>query len=160
MSWMYRGKLMGMAFSLIFLLSGCDRVLSQERTVCVSGYNEYDRQIYEFWLDGENKSGCFGNPPAKRADQIFGGGGKFACGCKVSPGKRVELYWSFEQTRAEFDAKKPIEEHTAMVTIPQPESHDSRYLRVYFMKDGTTPLQWVDDMGAPTLSPSIRKEKK
>ncbi len=47
-----------------------------------------------------------------------------------------------------------------MVTIPQPESHDSRYLRVYFMKDGTTPLQWVDDMGAPTLSPSIRKEKK
>ncbi|MFT4249699.1 MAG: hypothetical protein QM581_16965 [Pseudomonas sp.] len=138
----------------ILLLSGCDRVFSQERTVCASGYNEFDRQIYEFWLDGENKSGCFGNPPGKSLDQNFGGGGKFACGCTVTPGKKVNLYWSFEQTRDEYDSGKKPEEHTKQVIIPRPESSSSRYLRVYFMKDGTTPIQWVDEMGAPELAPT------
>ena len=149
------------AIAVVFLmLSGCDKVLSHKRTVCVTGYNEYERQIYEFWLDNESKSGCFGNPSGREDKYNFGGGGGFACGCTVTPGKKVSLYWSFEQTRAEFDAKEPPEEHTVQVTIPQPESRNSRYLRVYFMKDGSTPLQWVDDMGAPELPPSAGKHKQ
>jgi len=139
---------------MLLLLMGCGDVLSQSRSVCVSGYNEYERQIYEFWLDNENKSGCWGNPPGRDADQEFGGGGGFVCGCRVTPGKQVSLYWSFEQTRAEFDAGESPEEHTTQVMIPQPESRVSEYLRVYFMRDGSAALQWVDDMGAPTLPPS------
>ena len=137
------------------MTAGCGPIFTQERTVCVTGYNEHERQIYEFWLDNESKSGCFGNPEGKQPD-AYGQSG-FACGCTVAPGKKVSLYWSFEQTRAEFDAKAPPEEHTVQVTIPQPESRNSRYLRVYFMKDGSTPLQWVDDMGAPELPPSTGK---
>nr|WP_288355247.1 hypothetical protein [uncultured Pseudomonas sp.] len=155
-----RWKFSCVVLGLPLLLAGCDGAFSQERTVCVSGYNEFDLPIYEFWLDGENKSGCFGNPPAKRVEQIFGGGGKFSCGCKASPGKAVQLYWRFERTPSEVEAGIPPKEFKRLVTVPQPESHDSRYLRVYFMKDGSTPLQWVDDMGAPTLPSSIGKGKK
>ncbi|WP_223807373.1 hypothetical protein [Montanilutibacter psychrotolerans] len=135
-------------------LVGCDAVLSQSRTVCVTGYNEYERGIHEYWLDDENKAGCHGNPPGRDVDQVFGGGGKFSCGCNVAPGKQVSLFWQFSRTRNEYDAKIPPEQHTTLVTIPHPESSTSRYLRVYFMKDGSTPLQWVDDMGAPELIPS------
>lgn len=143
-----------------FILSGCDKVFSQERTVCVTGYNENERQIYEFWLDGESKSGCFGNPSGRQGYSNFGGGGGFSCGCTITPGKKVNLYWKFVRTKQEFKAKIPAEEHVSQVTIPQPESSNSRYLRVYFMQDGSTPLQWVDDMGAPELPPSTRKHSK
>lgn len=131
------------------LLAACS---NEARIVCVSGFNENARQIYEFWLDNEHKSGCFGNPPGKEVgSQSWGGGGKFACGCSATPGRRVSLFWEFAQTWDEYQKHVPPEQHTIQVTIPQPESRYSRYLRVYFRKDGTAALQWVDDMGAPTL---------
>lgn len=143
------GRMMGTL--ALCLLSVCDGA-SGARTVCVSGYNENARQIYEFWLDGEHKSGCFGNPPGKEAgSESWGGGGKFACGCSVTPGRKVDLSWEVAQTWDEYRNKVTPEQHTNQVTIPQPESSHSRYLRVYFRKDGRTELQWVDDMGAPTL---------
>ncbi|RNF82093.1 DUF3304 domain-containing protein [Montanilutibacter psychrotolerans] len=140
-------------------LVGCDAVLSQSRTVCVTGYNEHERGIHEYWLDDENKAGCHGNPPGRDVDQVFGGGGGFVCGCNVEPGKQVSLFWEFVQTPEDFDAKVPPEQRTVQVTIPQPESPSSRYLRVYFMEDGSTPLQWVDDMSAPELIPRKRESR-
>ncbi|KAB7769379.1 DUF3304 domain-containing protein [Xanthomonas maliensis] len=142
------------AGATIALLAGCTNGLPQARTVCVTGYNEYERQIYRFWLDSEAKSGCFGNPPGRSDGNPWGGGGKFACGCNVTPGKVVDLQWTFEQTRQEYDAGLKPEEHTIRVKIPQPESSRSRYFRVYFRKNGTTSLQWVDDMGADELAPT------
>lgn len=142
------------------MLAGCGEVLPQSRTVCVTGYNEHERGIHEFWLDNENKAGCHGNPPGRDVDQIYGGGGKFTCGCSVTPGDKVSLFWQFSRTRKEYDAKVPPERHTAQVTIPEPPTVDARYLRVFFMKDGSTPLQWVDDMGAPELPPSQGAEKQ
>ncbi|WP_260608101.1 hypothetical protein [Xanthomonas cerealis] len=138
--------------AFIFLLGGCRDGFSQSRTVCVTGYNEYEKQIYEFWLDNESKAGCFGNPSGRGKDTgDWGGGGAFSCGCKVTPGKTVNLQWSFVQSVEEFDAGKKAKEYTTKVTIPQPESRNSRYFRVYFRKDGTASLQWVDDMGAEEL---------
>ncbi|WP_230941011.1 hypothetical protein [Xanthomonas translucens] len=137
--------------AFIFLLGGCKDGFSQSRTVCVTGYNEYEKQIYEFWLDNESKSGCFGNPPGRKDGNPWGGGGKFSCGCKVTPGKVVNLYWTFEQTRQEYDSGVKPEEHTIRVQTPQPKSSSSRYFRIYFRKDGTASLQWVDDMGAEEL---------
>ncbi len=137
--------------AFIFLLGGCKDGFSQSRTVCATGYNEYEKQIYEFWLDNESKSGCFGNPPGRTAGTLWGGGGKFSCGCNVTPGKTVNLQWSFVQSVEEFDAGKKAKEYTTKVTIPQPQSRNSRYFRVYFRKDGTASLQWVDDMGAEEL---------
>ncbi|WP_434030184.1 DUF3304 domain-containing protein [[Pseudomonas] boreopolis] len=145
---------------IVLALAGCDQVLSQERTVCVTGYNEYERKIHEFWLDSEGKSGCFGNPPGREKEQLFGGGGKFSCGCTVTPGKKVSLQWEMVQTWDEYEKGAEPERHSTWVTIPEPESSNSRYLRVYFMKDGSTPLQWVDDMGAPELPPSSKGERK
>ncbi|KAB7769376.1 hypothetical protein CKY51_07265 [Xanthomonas maliensis] len=141
------------------MIAGCTDGFSQSRTVCVSGYNEYDRQIYQFWLDSEAKSGCFGNPPKRSEGYPWGGGGKFSCGCKVTPGKEVNLYWRFERTRAEYDANIKPEEHTIRVKIPQPESSKSRYFRVYFRRDGTASLQWVDDMGADELPPTANRDR-
>ncbi|WP_302479187.1 hypothetical protein [Burkholderia lata] len=43
------------------------------------------------------------------------------------------------------------------MAIPQPESSTSRYLRVYFRKNGTAELQWVDDMNAPELPPTVEQ---
>ncbi|WP_083993325.1 DUF3304 domain-containing protein, partial [Xanthomonas bromi] len=131
----------------------------QSKTVCVTGYNEYEKQIYEFWLDNESKAGCFGNPPGKSAGNHWGGGGKFSCGCKVTPGKVVNLYWTFEQTRQEYDSGVKPEEYTIKVQTPHPQSSSSRYFRIYFRKNGTASLQWVDDMGADELpsTPSIAK---
>ena len=140
------------------LLVGCDSVIpASSKGVCISGYNQNARHIHEFWLDNESKAGCHGNPPGPDEDQIYGGGGKFTCGCRVTPGKQVKLEWEFVQTLAEFKAKLPSESHEANVVIPQPESSSSRYFRVYFMKDGSTALQWVDDMGAPVLPPPTER---
>lgn len=140
-----------MVAAVLGLLSACDGA-SAARTVCVSGFNENARQIHEFWLDGEHKSGCFGNPSGKETgSKYWGGGGGFACGCSVTPGRKVNLSWEVAQTWDEYQKKVPPEQHTTQVTIPQPESSHSRYLRVYFRKDGSTDLQWVDDMDAPTL---------
>ena len=137
------------------LLSGCgDTLSSSPGTVCISGYNQNDRKIHMFWLDDENKSGCWGNPPGRDVDQVYGGGGKFNCGCRVTPGKEVSLYWVFAQSKAEYAAKVPEVQREVRVTIPQPESPSSRYFRAYFMKDGTAKLQWVDNMGAPEIEPS------
>ncbi|QEO28351.1 DUF3304 domain-containing protein [Xanthomonas translucens pv. undulosa] len=133
------------------MLGGCKDGFSQSRTVCVTGYNEYEKQIYEFWLDNESKAGCFGNPPGRSEGSHWGGGGKFSCGCNVTPGKTVNLQWSFVQSVEEFDAGEKAKEYTTKVTIPQPESRNSRYFRIYFRKDGTASLQWVDDMGAEEL---------
>ncbi|MGS0515891.1 hypothetical protein ACQR5T_00855 [Xanthomonas oryzae pv. oryzicola] len=137
--------------AFIFLLGGCRDGFSQSRTVCVTGYNEYEKQIYEFWLDNESKAGCFGNPPGRTDGNSWGGGGKFSCGCNVTPGKVVNLYWTFEQTRQEYDSGVKPEEHTIRVQTPQPQSSSSRYFRIYFRKNGTASLQWVDDMGAEEL---------
>jgi hypothetical protein len=138
--------------ALCGLLIGCKGGAAQSRTVCVTGYNEYEKQIYEFWLDNESKAGCFGNPSGRGKDTgDWGGGGAFSCGCKVTPGKTVNLQWSFVQSVEEFDAGKKAKEYATKVTIPQPESRNSRYFRVYFRKDGTASLQWVDDMGAEEL---------
>ncbi|WP_235426762.1 hypothetical protein [Xanthomonas cerealis] len=147
--------------AFILLLGGCKDGFSQSRTVCVTGYNEYEKQIYEFWLDNESKAGCFGNPSGRGKDTgDWGGGGAFSCGCKVTPGKVVNLYWTFEQTRQDYDSGVKPEEHTIRVQTPQPQSSSSRYFRIYFRKNGTASLQWVDDMGADELppTPSIAKE--
>ncbi|KAB7769380.1 DUF3304 domain-containing protein [Xanthomonas maliensis] len=144
--------------ALLALLTGCKDGLSHSRTVCVSGYNEYEKQIHEFWLDNESKSGCFGNPPGRSDGDPWGGGAKFACGCKVTPGKSVTLQWSFVQSVEDFDAGKKAQEFALKVTIPQPESRSSRYLRVYFRKNGTASLQWVDDMGVDELPPTPDKQ--
>jgi hypothetical protein len=136
------------------LLSGCDDILPPSaRGVCVTGYNQYERHIHEFWLDNENKSGCHGNPPGRKDYQTYGGGGKFTCGCRITPGNEVSLYWSFAQDRKEFAARVPVIEKKIRVKVPEPESSSSRYLRVFFMKNGTAELQWVDQMSAPELLP-------
>ena len=137
------------------LLSGCgDTLSSSPRTVCISGYNQNDRKIHMFWLDNESKAGCWGNPPGREVDQVYGGGGGFNCGCRVTPGKQVSLTWSLARSLKEFEAGVLRQEFSTLVTIPQPESSTSRYFRAYFMKDGTAKLQWVDNMGAPELSPT------
>jgi hypothetical protein len=156
------GKLMfALALSATTVLAACgkhsDELLSHKHTVCVTGYNEYERAMYRFWLDDEHKSGCFGNPSGREQGEDFGGGGGFACGCTVTPGKKVKLYWKFELSRSEIDRGMQQESKTIDVTIPQPQSDSSQYLRVYFRKNGTADLQWVDDMGAPTLPPTQDK---
>ncbi|WP_321813567.1 hypothetical protein [Paraburkholderia sp. J69-2] len=134
-----------------------DELLSHKHTVCVTGYNEYERKLNRFWLDEAHQSGCFGNPSGRSDGQDFGGGGGFACGCTVTPGQTVKLYWKFAQSKAERDNGVPQESRTIDVTIPQPQSENAQYLRVYFRKNGTADLQWVDDMGAPTLPPTPGK---
>lgn len=147
-----------MALVVPTLLAACgkhnDELLSKKHTVCVTGYNENERGLYRFWLDGEHKSGCFGNPSGRDSGAAYGGGGGFACGCTVTPGEKVKLYWKFEQSQAELDSGAEQQSKTIDVTIPQPESANSQYLRIYFRKSGTADLQWVDDMGAPTLPPT------
>ena len=136
-------------------LAGCGEFFAPSaKTVCISGYNQNDRKIHMFWLDNENKSGCWGNPPGRDVDQVYGGGGGFNCGCRVTPGKEVSLYWVFAQSKAEYAAKVPEVQREVRVTIPQPESPSSRYFRAYFMKNGTAKLQWVDNMGASELAPA------
>lgn len=136
---------------------GAEAAAAQQHAVCVTGYNEYDRKLHEFWLDNAHKSGCFGNPSAREAGEAFGGGGGFACGCKVTPGRKVKLFWEFAQPLDAIQRGVPPERKTIDVTIPQPESPTSRYLRVYFRKNGTAELQWVDDMNAPELKPTREK---
>ena len=138
----------------VILLSGCGDIFAPSaKTVCISGYNQNDRKIHMFWLDNEGKAGCWGNPPGRDVDQVYGGGGKFNCGCRVTPGKQVSLTWSLARSLKELEAGVLRKEFSTQVTIPQPESSTSRYFRAYFMKDGTAKLQWVDSMGAPELSP-------
>jgi hypothetical protein len=154
----FRKSMYAMALAVTMALAACgkhrDELLTQKHTVCVSGYNEYERAMYRFWLDGEHKSGCFGNPSGRDKGEAYGGGGGFACGCSVTPGAKVKLDWTFEQSQAERDSGAVQQSKTIDVTIPQPESANSQYLRVYFRKNGTADLQWVDDMGAPTLPPT------
>lgn len=139
----------------VTLLSGCGDVLPPSpKTVCISGYNQNDRKIHMFWLDDESKSGCWGNPPGRDINEVYGGGGGFNCGCRVTPGKQVSLTWSLARSLKELEAGVLRKEFSTQVTIPQPESSTSRYFRAYFMKNGTARLQWVDSMGAPELSPA------
>ena len=149
------------ALGVLGMLAGCERhdgaAAPVTRTVCVTGYNEYTRKLHEFWLDNEHKSGCFGNPSAREAGETFGGGGGFACGCQVTPGQTVKLAWVFAQPLDEIERGVQAEHKTIDVTIPQPESSTSRYLRVYFRKNGAAELQWVDDMNAPKLPPTVEQ---
>ncbi|WP_278649957.1 hypothetical protein [Burkholderia lata] len=149
------------ALGVLGVLAGCeqhvDAASAAPRTVCITGYNEYTRKLHEFWLDNEHKSGCFGNPSAREAGEAFGGGGGFACGCTVTPGQTVKLAWVFAQPLAEIERGVAAEHQTIDVTIPRPESSTSRYLRVYFRKNGTADLQWVDDMNAPELPPTVEQ---
>src|SRR5699024_12148156 len=124
------------------------------RTVCVTGLNEFERKIHRFWLDSDNKSGCFGNPPAKPSYANFGGGGGFACGCSVRAGDRVKLEWEFAQTWAEYNSSERHITGETMVTVPEPESPSSRYLFVGFKKDGSNPIVWKDTLGVPDIPPS------
>ncbi|QVN19523.1 hypothetical protein JYG32_07325 [Burkholderia pyrrocinia] len=148
-----------LALAILGVLAGCGRhdgeAAAQPRAVCVTGYNEYDRKLHEFRLDDAHRSGCFGNPSAREAGEAFGGG--FACGCKVTPGQAVNLSWVFAQPLAEIQRGIPAGHKTIDVTIPQPESSTSRYLHVYFRKNGTAELQWVDDMNAPERLPTREK---
>ncbi|WP_254606744.1 hypothetical protein [Burkholderia contaminans] len=149
------------ALVVLGVLAGCgrrdDAASPARRTVCITGYNEYTRKLHEFWLDNEHRSGCFGNPSAREAGEAFGGGGGFACGCQVTPGQAAKLAWVFAQPLDEIERGVAAEHRTIDVTIPQPESPTSRYLRVYFRKNGTAELQWVDDMNAPKLPPTVAK---
>ncbi|MBN3828799.1 hypothetical protein G3O00_35125 [Burkholderia sp. Ac-20384] len=151
----------GVALVGLAMLAACDKhgvdASAAPRTVCITGYNEYTRKLHEFWLDNEHKSGCFGNPSAREAGEAFGGGGGFACGCTVTPGQTVKLAWVFAQPLAEIERGVAAEHQTIDVTIPRPESSTSRYLRVYFRKNGTADLQWVDDMNAPELPPTVEQ---
>lgn len=153
-----RARALAWVLTVPGVLAGCGQhdgdASAEARTVCVTGYNEYARKLHEFRLDNEHRSGCFGNPSARDAGEAFGGGGGFACGCKVTPGRKVKLYWAFAQPLDEIQRGVPAEHETIDVTIPQPESPTSRYLRVYFRKNGTAELQWVDDMNAPELRPT------
>ena len=131
-------------------LAACDNT-PKKRTICVAGVNGFERKLHEFWLDSDNKSGCFGNPSGRSAGSDYGGGGGFACGCSVRAGDRVKLEWQFVRTRYEFDNNiAPITGET-MVTIPEPESPSSRYLFVYFNEDGTNPMFWLDHSFPPHL---------
>ncbi|MBN3831822.1 hypothetical protein G3N64_08120 [Burkholderia sp. Ac-20344] len=149
------------ALGVLGVLAGCGRhdgaASAEPRTVCITGYNEYTRKLHAFWLDNQHKSGCFGNPSAREAGEAFGGGGGFACGCRVTPGQAVKLAWVFAQPLDEIQRGVQAEHRTIDVTIPQPESSMSRYLCVYFRKNGTAELQWVDDMNAPELPPTVEK---
>ncbi len=145
--------------ALVSLLVGYGDIFSPaSKEVCITGYNQYERQIHKFRLDGESKSGCSGNPSGRDGRGIYGGGGGFTCGCRVTPGKQVSLIWSFVRTRAEFNAGIPRDEFSTMVTIPQPESSSSRYFRIFFMKNGIPQLQWVDDLRAPRIMPPTEGE--
>ncbi|NTZ05668.1 DUF3304 domain-containing protein [Burkholderia metallica] len=152
----FRARALAWVLTVPGVLAGCGRhdgdASADARTVCITGYNEYARKLHEFWLDNAHKSGCFGNPSAREDGEAFGGG--FACGCKVTPGRKVKLYWAFAQPLDEIQRGVPAEHETIDVTIPQPESSTSRYLRVYFRKNGMAELQWVDDMNAPELRPT------
>ncbi len=148
-----------MAGLLVTLLAGCGDVFAPaSKEVCITGYNQYERQFHKFRLDAENKSGCSGSPSGREGYGVYGGGGGFVCGCRVTPGKQVNLYWSFEPTLEAFRKGSPLEEYTVVVTIPQPESSSSRYLRIYFMKSGIPQLQWVDDLRTPKIMPSSENE--
>ncbi|QRN42724.1 DUF3304 domain-containing protein [Xanthomonas oryzae pv. oryzae] len=150
-----------MMVAFIFLLGGCRDGFSQSRTVCVTGYNEYERHIHEFWLDNESKSGMFWGILQVGLMGIRGEVvGSFSCGCNITPGKEVNLYWRFERTRSEYDAGVKPEEHTIRVKIPSPESSSSRYFRVYLRKDGTASLQWVDDMGGRRVARNVRWKRR
>ncbi|WP_272545796.1 hypothetical protein PPH94_007085 [Burkholderia cepacia] len=160
LSMMARAGARALILAALGVLAGCGRhdgTASGPRTVCITGYNEYTRKLHEFWLDNEHKSGCFGNPSARESGEAFGGGGGFACGCRVTPGQTAKLTWVFAQPLAEIRRGAQAEHKAIDVTIPQPESSTSRYLRVYFRKNGTAELQWVDDMNAPELPPTVEK---
>ena len=145
--------------ALVSLLVGYGDIFSPaSKEVCITGYNQYERQIHEFRLDTDNKTGCSGNPSARKGNYMYGGGGGLSCGCRVTPGKQVSLYWVFAQNKAEYAAKVPEVEHTVQVTIPQPESPTSRYFRIFFMKNGIPQLQWVDDLRAPRIMPPTEGE--
>lgn len=145
----------------VFLLSGCGDVFPPSpKTVCITGYNQYERQFHKFRLDEENRSGCGGNPSGRDGRGIYGGGGGFVCGCRVIPGKEVSLYWVFAQNKAEYVAKIPEVRHDVRVVIPQPESSSSRYLRIFFMKSGVPQLQWVDDLRTPEIMPPLEEDIK
>src|SRR5699024_6722590 len=117
------------------LLTACDNT-PKKRTVCVAGVNGFERPIYEFWLDSDNKSGCFGSSYGRETTSAYGGGGGFACGCNVRVGDRVKLEWEFAQNREEYRSGKPPITGETMVTVPEPESSSSRYLFIYFKEDG------------------------
>ncbi|WP_258077808.1 hypothetical protein [Xanthomonas bromi] len=110
------------------------------------------------WITSQ-KLGVLVIRQVSQLEVIGGGGGKFSCGCKVTPGKVVNLYWTFEQTRQEYDSGVKPEEHTIRVQTPQPQSSSSRYFRIFFRKNGTASLQWVDDMGADELPPTPSIDK-
>ncbi|MEK2601353.1 hypothetical protein [Burkholderia arboris] len=156
-----RAGALALALTMPGVLAACGphdgEMAATRRTVCITGYNEYDRKLHEFWLDNEHRSGCFGNPSARDAGEAFGGGGGFACGCKVTPGQQVKLSWLFAQPLDDIQRGISSEHKTIDVTIPQPESATSRYLRVYFRNNGTAELQWVDDMNAPELPPTAQQ---
>ncbi len=148
-----------MAGLLVTSLAGCGDVFAPaSKEVCITGYNQYERQLHIFRLDEESKSGCWGNPSGRDGYGIYGGGGGYVCGCRVIAGRQVSLSWSLVRTRAEFDADIPREEFSTVVTIPQPESPTSRYFRIYFMKSGIPQLQWVDDLRTPKIMPSSESE--
>src|SRR5699024_4510593 len=139
------------------LLTACDNT-PKKRTVCVTGLNEFERPMYRFWLDSDNKSGCFGNPSGRDGSSAYGGGGGFACGCSVRTGDRVKLEWEFEQTWDEYSAGEAFITDETMVTITEPESPSSRYLFIYFREDGTNPMFWLDTLGVPELPPSKKRD--
>ena len=143
---------LGLAAGLLALV-GCDQVMSQTVNVCVSAYNQRERAIHGFWLDDENKAGCWGNISGRKPGQLYGGGGKHTCGCSVTPGETVALDWEYGRSMDELKANIPREAHSTRITIPEPQSSDSRYLRLYFLEDGETMIDLVDDFGPPIPPP-------
>ena len=65
--------------------------------------------------------------------------------------------WAFARPLAEIERGVASQRQAIDVTNAQERIVTSRYLRVYFRQNGTADLQWVDDMNASGLPPTVEK---
>jgi hypothetical protein len=114
--------------------------------VCTVGFNYRKEPIY--WFGVITQEGKCGNDVGgKRVGESYSGGGGVACGCSIRPGEQATVRWTFDKPLADIERGVPDESHEVHVTVPVPESRQSRYLQVHFMADNHVVLDWRDDFG-------------
>jgi hypothetical protein len=116
-------------------------------SVCTVGFNYRKEFIYSFGVSTP-EGACGNSVGGKRAGRPYAGGEGVACGCVIRPGEQAIVRWTFDKPLADIERGVPDESHEVHVTVPPPESRQSRYLQIHFMADNHVVLDWRDEVGS------------
>ncbi|WP_175835517.1 DUF3304 domain-containing protein [Burkholderia anthina] len=132
--------------ALLFGGAGCAHAqTASDGPYRVIGYNDTDRSIYSFTIDGFGAGGSTAHKP--------GGGGKSVCCMEVPRGKKIwHIKIEYELTQAQYKNNLPSDVYETDIPVPVLPNKSQGYIEFHFLPDRKIEAKWVE---YPTM-PRVR----